>query len=179
MIWIPKSAESEVPYSQKEYDLYRKDDPSSKYKHVRWPLSKGRGRHGEFPLIVVREHFRNLGYEVLASEPELPDLSGFLLVSYPGKRRKGHPSFIQMERFFSKKCIADLNIAADREKIEKTGNAGGGDPDLFVFNDQECFFVEVKHKDQLNKNQLIAFPLIEKHCNVEIKVARLIGSDLT
>ncbi len=174
MKWKPKSPEYIVPYHQTEYDLYRNNDPASKYKDVRWPLNKGRGRHGEFPLIVVREHFRNMGYDVLASEPELPNLLGFVLVSYPGKRRNDHPAFLQMERFFSKEVITNLNTEADQVKKDQTGNAGGGDPDLFVFNDDECFFVEVKHKDELNKNQLITFPIIEKHCNVEIRVARIV-----
>ena len=174
MKWKPKSPEYEVQYSPSEYDLYRNNDPSSKYADVRWPLLRGRGRHGEFPLIVVREHFRNKGYSVLASEPELPNLEGFLLVSYPGKRRNNHPAFIQMERFFDRDIIEELNTVADQQKIDKTGNAGGGDPDLFVFNDQETFFVEVKHNDQLNKNQLITFPLIEKYCNTEILIARLV-----
>ena len=119
MNWKPKSPEYEVPYPQVEYDLYRNNDPASKYKDVRWPLNKGRGRHGEFPLVVVREHFRSLGYEVLASEPELPNLSGFILVSYPGKRRKNHPAFLQMERFFSKDIITQLNIESDQAKIDQ------------------------------------------------------------
>ena len=173
------SLEYDVTYSEKEYELYKTDDPSSMYKDVRWPLLKGRGRHGEFPLIVVREHFRSLGYNVLASEPELPDNAGFILVSYPGKRKLGHPAYKRMEKYFSKDKIDKLNTVADKEKIKQTGNAGGGDPDLFVFNEQEHFFVEVKHKDQLNKNQLIVFPLIEDIRNVEIKVARIVDKDKT
>jgi hypothetical protein len=36
-----------------------------------WPHLVGRGRYGEFPLIVVREHYRRQGYIVWFCEPAL------------------------------------------------------------------------------------------------------------
>ena len=56
-------------------------------------------KYGEFPLVVVREHYRSQGYTVWASEPELdaPDFKGFILVSYPGKRRDGHEAYKRMQ----------------------------------------------------------------------------------
>jgi len=49
---------------------------------------------------------------------------------------------------------------------------GGGDPDLFVFNGRERFFVEVKWKDHITEKQRVTFPFIESHCGVKIKIAR-------
>lgn len=141
-----------VPYDPIQYDLYRAGDPTCAFHSVRWPLSAGRGRHGEFPLVVVREHFRKLGYSVLASEPRLPVDEGFILVSYPGKRRKRDPAYLRMEAIFGERELAELNELADAAKLKKTGNTAGGDPDLFAFRPEipkDRFFVEVKHRDQI------------------------------
>ena len=56
-----------ITYDAPEYDLYRASDKTCTFHSVRWPLREGRGRRGEFPLVVVREHFRKQGYVVLAS----------------------------------------------------------------------------------------------------------------
>lgn len=53
-----------------------------------------------------------------------------------------------------------------------TGTRGGGAPDLFVFNDHERFFVEVKWKDQLTAKQLVTVPLTDRHLGVRIRLAR-------
>jgi hypothetical protein len=65
-----------VPYEPSQYELYRAGDSTCCFHAVRWPLSAGRGKFGEFPLVVAREHFRKLGYTVLASEPRLPEEEG-------------------------------------------------------------------------------------------------------
>jgi hypothetical protein len=81
-----------------------------------------------------------------------------------------------MEALFGSRPLASLNIRADEAKRKQTGNAGGGDPDLFVFresNPRERFFVEVKHEDHLTKKQKTTFPLVEQLC--PIIVARLIA----
>lgn len=87
-----------IHYDPLQYDLYRAErseliaaaraterHPSvatqpgtlgtAKYSHTnsksvfaQWPLYAGRGRLGEFPVVVAREHFRRMGYFVLASE---------------------------------------------------------------------------------------------------------------
>jgi hypothetical protein len=125
--------------------------------------------------VVAREHFRKVGYTVLASEPRLPKEEGFIVVSYPGKRRAGDPAYRRMEAIFGAQVLADLNEEADIAKKETTGNRGGGDPDLFVFRPgvpTDRFFVEVKHHDQLIEKQRVTFPFIEKLCPVV--VARLV-----
>ncbi len=168
-----------VPYEPIQYDLYRADDRTCCFHAVRWPLNAGRGKFGEFPLVVVREHFRKLGYTVLASEPRLPRKEGFILVSYPGKRRAGDPAYRRMEAIFGARVLAELNEEADIAKRERTGNRGGGDPDLFAFRPgapADRFFVEVKHHDQITEKQRVTFPLIEQLC--PIIVARLVPTAL-
>ena len=66
-----------------------------------------------------------------------------------------------------------LQERADQAKIDATGGARGGDPDLFVFRDSEWFFVEVKDTDQLHAKQLVTFPLIEEVLGCDVRVARL------
>lgn len=176
MTWKPQSPEIIIPVDEREPELYRRKDPASRYHYVRWPLESGRGRYGEFPLVVVREHFRGLGYTVWASEPELPDDLGFMLVSYPGKRVDRHPALVRMEQIFGKDTVAELNAKADKAKEKNTGNRQGGDPDLFVFGDSERFFVEVKWKDELRQKQLVTFPIIEQVCDVEVKIARILSA---
>ncbi|MGE4223100.1 MAG: hypothetical protein AB7I23_07145 [Vicinamibacterales bacterium] len=110
---------------------------------------------------------------VWASEPELPNDGGFILVSYPGKRRRGHPAYARMEALFGVDALRKLNEAIDRAKRADTKGVGGGDPDLFVFGGGERFFVEVKWNDEITDKQNATFPLIEALLGVEIKVARL------
>jgi len=164
-----------VPYEPIQHDLYRAGDPSCCFHDVRWPLNRGRGRSGEFPLVVVREHFRKLGYTVLASEPRLPRGEGFILISYPGKRRARDPAYRRMEAIFGARTLAELNEEADLAKRNRTGSRGGGDPDLFAFRSgvpTDRFFVEVKHHDQITQKQRVAFHFIEQLC--PIIIARLV-----
>jgi len=160
-MWKPRHGELEIRADPSQYSLYREGDPRCLYHVVRWPRLVGRGKHGEFPLVVAREHFRGFGYTVWASEPELPEGGGFILVAYPGKRRTSHPAYTRMERIFGSAALAELNRAADMEKRRLTGNAGGGDPDLFVFSPSErFFFVEVKWRDQVTTKQQATFRLM-------------------
>jgi hypothetical protein len=169
--WKPERGEVLLPFDRGQDDLYRSG--SSACVYPRWPRSIGRSKYGEFPVVVTREHFRNLGYSVWASEPELPDNDGFILVSYPGKRRSGHPAYSRMESFFGADVLRKLNARADAAKRRLTGNAGGGDPDLFVFRESKHFFVEVKWKDRITRKQRVTFPLIERFCHSEVKVVRI------
>ena len=149
--------------------------------HAPWPHLVGRGKYGEFPLVVVSEHFRSRGYTVWFCEPALekyahPDFVGFMLLSYPGRRRTAHPAYKRMQDVFGKATVERLNAEADRAKLQVdqgNGNRGGGDPDLFVFKGRERFFVEVKWKDHITEKQRVTFPLIERHCGVRIKIARI------
>jgi hypothetical protein len=127
--------------------------------------------------VVVREHYRKLGYTVLASEPRLAEGQGFILLSYPGYRKRRHRAYTQMAALLDTALVAldALNEIADKAKIAATDNRGGGDPDLFVFKPDggERFFVEVKWKDQLTSKQKATFPIIRKH-GLEVKVARIV-----
>jgi len=163
-----------IPYDPAQHELYNAKDPACVFHNVRWPLHPGRGKFGEFPLVVAREHFRALGYVVLASEPLLPNDEGFIVLAYPGKRKAGDPAYQRMEAIFGAASLADLNLRADAAKKKETGNRGGGDPDLFVYHPDDPpdrFFVEVKHHDHLTDKQRTTFPLIEELC--PIVVARL------
>ncbi len=174
MAWKPKDNELEVPFDPSELKRYKSKDPAGLYFSVGWPRSLGKSRHGEFPVVVAREYFRAEGYTVLASEPELPNGEGFLLVAYPGKRERRHPAYERMVEHFGDAVLERLNRCADRRKIEYSKSRGGGDPDLFVFRGRERFFVEVKWRDQITQKQSLTFPLIERHCQVPIKVARIV-----
>jgi len=176
----PKSSVREltIPFDSRQLSLYRCGDKACVYHSVRWPLKEGKGKWGEFPLVVVREHYRRLGYTVLASEPRLPDGQGFILLSYPGYRKRRHPAYTQMANLLGTELAAldDLNRIADKAKIAVTGNKGGGDPDLFVYKPdrREKFFVEAKYKDKLNSKQLVTFPIIRKQ-KWEVKVVRIVS----
>ena len=166
--------EIRIPYEPNEHGLYLRADPSCKYHSVRWQHSIGRSKHGEFPVVVAAEHFKQLGYTAWAAEPELPDDSGYILISYPGKRRRLHPAYERMRSVFGAATVEKLNEVADAQKRMVTGSAGGGDPDLFVFRGPSRFFVEVKWRDQVTRKQEVAFPLIEQFCKVPVKIARIV-----
>jgi hypothetical protein len=107
---------------------------------------------------------------------EDPDFVGFMLLSYPGRRRAAHPAYKRMQNVFREATVARLNMEADRAKLrmaQRLGNRGGGDPDVFVFKRRERFFLEVKWKDQITEKQRVTFPLIEYHCGVGVKIARI------
>jgi hypothetical protein len=168
-----------VPFDSRELELYRNGDSACIYHSVRWPeeCTVGRGKWGEFPLVVVREHYRRLGYSVLASEPRLPDGQGFILLSFPGYRKRRHPAYTQMASLLGTniEALDSFNLIADKAKIAATGKREGGDPDLFVYKPDgtERFFVEVKHKDDLNDKQLVTFPIIRKQ-GWEVKIVRIV-----
>ena len=176
---ITDMGELTIPFDSRQLSLYRCGDKSCVYHSVRWPwpLKQGKSKWGEFPLVVVREYYRRLGYTVLASEPRLPDGQGFILLSYPGKRESGDLAYTKMAHLLRIELVAldDLNRKADKAKIATTGNRGGGDPDLFVYkpDGSERFFVEVKWKDQLTSKQLATFPIIREQ-GWEVKVVRII-----
>src|SRR5215471_13927114 len=128
-------AELKIQFDSTQLSLYRSGNKACIYHSVRWPLEQGKSKRGEFPLVVVREHYRSRGYKVLASEPRLPDGEGFILLSYPGYRKRRHPAYTQMAKLLGTDLAAldDLNRIADKAKIAATGNHHGGDPDLFVY----------------------------------------------
>lgn len=145
---------------------------------------KGRGKLGEFPLMVVREHYRKQGYTVWISDSNTELEDRFILVSYPRLRKLKplHPGYQRMVRVFGQGKIEELNRAVDEAKRggKSNSNLGGGDPDLFVFKgpnaEVERFLVEVKHKDQPTRNQRICFPIIDKLL-CDVKLVRIVAEE--
>jgi len=140
---------------------------------------KGKGRHGEFPLMVVSRHFKNEGYGVLYSSSVREVSESFICTSYPGLRRERHlhPAYERMAQFFRLEQLEEFNAIAEQEK-RKHGRKtrGGGDPDLFIYLKSDPrihFFVEVKHKDKTHINQEIVFDLIEKHLLCRVYTIRI------
>jgi hypothetical protein len=191
----------QVEFDGADRIAYRRNDSNNRYYKVRWfplPLMSnasgtqyftkavgGKATHGEFPLIVVREYYREKGYTVWASEPRLfnpitGEAEGYAAMSYPGARKptnKNHHAYLRMYAIFGDK-LAKLNEAADKAKRELKRNRAGGDPDLFVFKkgeEDKAFFVEVKDEDELTPNELTCFPLIEKYLDCDVKVVRIVA----
>ncbi len=162
-------SETLLKFPREQIELYATNDPTCIYDP--WPLRQGRGKYGEFPVVVLRKHYIDQGYKVLASEPRLPHGEGFIVVSYPGKRRRRDPAYLRMAELFGLEALDSLNALCDKAKLEASESLGGGDPDLFVYKPQtsERFFVEVKHKDFITPKQRAVFPLLhEQLCEVKI-----------
>ncbi len=197
--WYRTHPELPVHFDEDERQQYLQNKPSI-YYDIRWnplPLKRivppgpnyfakaigGKSKYGEFPLVVVREHFRRMGFTVWASEPRLfnpknGEPEGYAAMSYAGARiptNANHHAYLRMFAIFGD-ALVQLNKAADATKIRLKGNPAGGDPDLFVFrpnHPSDRFFVEVKHKDQLTPNELTCFPLLEKYLKCEVQMVRI------
>jgi hypothetical protein len=98
MIRSPSRPELIVPYDPEQRELYEADDPRSVFEAEKWPieLRRGRQRNGRFPEIAVRASFRAIGFDVLISEPRMPDAEGFILAHYAGMREAGHDAYRRM-----------------------------------------------------------------------------------
>jgi len=176
--WVQREMyQVEVRYLRDRYLLekeYGRPLPALTVELVGTP--KGKGKWGDPALAAVREHFRKDEYTVWVSGSEENLEDRFILMSYPGLRRKGHPAYKRMVEIFGEERLKNLNKAAEKAKANLSGNRGGGDPDLFVFKGdgkQERFFVEAKDKDPVSPKQRICFELIEKHLDCDVFVARL------
>jgi hypothetical protein len=179
-----KSREKSIPFDPLQKDLY---DLQVKYKrripgcdYPIWHSLKGRGRHGEFPLMVVREYYRRRGYKVLFSDSGGETSENFICASYPGLRRAKppHPAYRRTARIFGLERLNEFNKFAEEAKMRRKrgSNRGGGDPDLFVYKGngrRVRFFVEVKHKDKPHTNQKIVFRLIRKHLGCPVYVIHI------
>jgi hypothetical protein len=134
---------------------------------------------------VVREYFIHRGYGVWVSGTSKLGIDAFTLAMFPGARRKGDPSYLKMVDVFGEKTVEAFNKIVEKQKKEANLVRHGGDPDLFVQdsdNPNDRFFVEVKaedlthkhyYKDNLNDQQLLVFPLIEKHLKCQVRLARV------
>ena len=190
-VWAP-SVEFRLQVSEEQKRLYKANDPQNIYYPDRWIYRKGRHKGGEFPVVVVRKHFMNQGYEVWVSGQSKLGIDAFILAMFPGARRKHDQSYLNMVKLFGQEKIDKFISIVEQEKKKYGLPRHGGDPDLFVQNTQnpsDRFFVEVKaedftgrrrYQDKLNKQQHLLFPLIEKHLKCQVRLAKVqIVTDLT
>jgi hypothetical protein len=179
-----KSCELRIPFDPLQEYLYRRQVKQRRRLpgciYPIWHLLRGKSRHGEFPLVFVREYFLTRGYKVLFSDSGGETSENFICASYPVLRRAKplHPAYRRMARIFGLERLNEFNNIAEKAKRRRKNgsNRGGGDPDLFVYkgNGRRIrFFVEAKHKDKLLTNQKVVFRLIKKHLRCPVKVFRI------
>ena len=119
------------------------------------------------------------GYEVLVSESQ-PIPNGYILGSFPGMRGSEEENYTRMFKHFDRELIEEFNRGTDQAKRRATGNAGGGDPDLFAYRKRrrgdrrDHIFVEVKRKNEpLGDNQKAVFPVIRSVLKCEVWLYRI------
>jgi len=183
--WAPSTEFTLPPVSEEQKRLYMVNDPSCIYHPYRWPYLKGRHKRGEFPVVVVRKHFIDQGYEVWVSGQSKLGIDAFILAMFPGARQKRDQSYLNIVGVFGKETVDKFLAIVEHEKKKYGLPRHGGDPDLFVQNTQEPsdrFFVEVKaedftgkrlYRDNLNKQQHLLFTLIEKHLKCQVRLAKV------
>ena len=146
---------------------------------------KGINKAGEFSVAVVRRLYDALGYSTwFSGQAKLGD-DTYLLTRMPGKRREGDLAFRRITDVFGSSAVEALNDEATKARDVSGHTAAGGDPDLFVFNRRDPsrrFFVEVKlenhsrtpvYRDKLGRQQELLFPLIQKHLDCGVRLARV------
>lgn len=181
-MWTP-SSEFILKVPKNEKSLYEDNDPRCLYPQ--WPFRKGRHNKGEFPVVVARDHFIHRGYKVWVSGTSKLGIDAFTLAMFPRARRKGDHSYLKMVDVFGEKTVEVFNKIVEKQKKKVNLVSHGGDPDLFVQdpeNPNDRFFVEVKaeefthvhyYKDNLNDQQCLVFPLIEKYLKCQVRLARV------
>lgn len=179
-MWTP-SIQLILKVAENEKCLYEANDPRCRYPQ--WPYRKGRSKKGEFPVMVARQHFIDQGYNVWVSGQSKLEIDAFILAMFPGARQKRDRSYLKMVEVFGEKEIDRFIAIVEKQKEKANLPRHGGDPDLFVENPKipdNRFFVEVKaedftgkrhYKDDLNDQQRLVFPLIEKYLKCEVRLA--------
>jgi hypothetical protein len=183
-MWTPNN-EFTLQVSEKEKRLYEDDDPHCIYYSQRWLYRKGRHNKGEFPVVVVRKHLIDNGYRVWVSGQSKQGIDAFILAMFPNARLRRDQSYLNTIWVFSEKEAEEFIRIVEGHKKNEGIARHGGDPDLLVQNIEnpaDKFFVEVKaedltgksrYKDKLNKQQLLVFPLIEKHLKCQVRIANV------
>lgn len=183
-MWIPQS-EIIIQVPEEEKLLYEANDARCFYHSSRWTYRKGRHNKGEFPVVVARKHFHDLGYIAWASGQSKLGNDVFILAMFPGARARRDLAYLNMIEMFGEKKIRSFIEIVEKEKKDMGIPRHGGDPDLFIMNAQnpgDRFFAEAKaedltgkssYKDKLNKQQLLVFPLIEKHLGCQVRLVRI------
>ncbi len=151
---------SEIPitYAKDQRVFYECEDPRCIYKQFQRQVGINKGN---FVEMVAKKYFEDLGYSV----------ESFYYLVRNRKKRERMPGFKKILQIFDEKKVRLLISEADNAFRSSGKTRAAGDPDLFVHNEQsqDYFFVEVKENDQITANQMILFPLIQKHlCPVYI-----------
>ena len=191
--WRPKH-ELQIPATDAERRLYEDGNVRCVYHGFQWPIAgrKGIDKRGHFPIAVVRKHYADLGYECWISARDNDVCPSYLLERLPiiGQQRRNR-AYVRIEREFGPELMDRFHKEAAGKRKESGLRAAGGDPDLFVKhlrNATDKFFVEVKltdavrrHKDTLNEQQLLLFPLIEEmlKCDVRVASVSIVPKDMT
>lgn len=147
-----------ISYCKEQRMLYKNKNENCIYKQFERQVGINKRN---FVEMVAKKYFEDLGYKVE---------SYYYLVRNRHKREK-MSGFRKICEIFGENKIRKLIAEADRIFRSKGKKIAGGDPDLFVYeeNNKAGFFVEVKEKDEITENQKILFPLIEKYlCPVHI-----------
>lgn len=183
MTWKPEF-ETVVQIPDLEYRLYARRESTllASYQH---PERKGINKAGEFPVAVVRNLYKALGYRSWFSGQSKHGEDTYLLTRLPGHRRRGDEAYGRIIGVFGKSRVEALDQAASAARKTAGFRAAGGDPDLFIYHRADPslrFFVEVKlenltksppYRDRLGEQQALLFPLIQKHLGCGVRLARV------
>jgi hypothetical protein len=121
-----------------------------------------------FGEMLAEKHFRNEGYVVFNNN--------FDILSLNSKHQKINNALFSIiglkEVAEFKNCLRDLNLNGNQYKVKQ--------PDLFVFNDNEHFFVEVKKdSDKLNEGQFRFVYIAKQYLNCVTKGIHFYGDNIS
>lgn len=145
--------ELNIHYDAKQKINYFEHPKSCIYSQ--WDKPWGIHRIGKnFPVMVAQKFLKDKNYNVFLSGAKS---DGYTLIRYRASRQK-YPGYHYLLKLFSDKIETVITKAVN-------SNLSGGDPDIFVSKNSlsTSFFIEVKEKDKLTKNQIGLFPIIEKY----------------
>ncbi len=147
------NTELTISYDPGQKQLYMDEDPKCIYPM--WHSKVGIHNKGRnFAAMVARKHFEEKGYSVLKE----------YLLARCKRQRVYNEGFRTICKIFGKEKMMKVLHASKHLK--------GGDPDLFIFNQDmsKYFFVEAKATgDKLRPNQIELISIIKKYlCPVYI-----------
>jgi hypothetical protein len=182
MSWAPGSKE-QVLVSKRQKLLYASRDPACQYHDFQFPARKGIDKRGHFAVAVGRRVYFDRGCKVFISAQCKHGVPSYLLEAMPGKQ-KTDDGYQLMLDVFGQAALDRFHSLAAEERRKYGFRSAGGDPDLFVLDPTDRFFVEVKlvdppYADTLNEQQKLVFPLIEQElrCEVRLLVVRIVPED--
>jgi|SRR3989344_2613641 len=169
---------------------------TEKFKVIikRFPYpSKKKERKGTLIEYIAKEYFYKKGYYILVSKYEF-ELDNHILSDYPTffKKKFILPKIKKNKKLSEKDEILKEVGEEQSQLVERAYNLferkfkqelsrlrkikfGVGKPDLFIFNEKEFFFCEVKsHNDSWSKNQIRwylknkEFPYVLFLCEVKL-----------